>query len=229
MSRGRHIGRIKLRELYSSQRDAYLHEWTAKALFENLTAHPRLSSKSVFGNEAALEVEIGPGTGEYLCGLAGANPSTNFLGIEASKRAIYYAVHLADTYGLANIRFVRANIKLIYQLIPNNAWHSVYLHFPDPVHKAKDEKHRVFDPEFLDVMARALTEDGQISVVSDRKDFFEEMLRLAERDGRFVPTHAERYLAAFEPTTKSRFQRFWEGKGIKPLRFILRRADGMSR
>ena len=209
----------------AAARDAYLRDWSAKALYEGSEHFLNLSSRELFRQEAPLEVELGPGTGEFLCALAEANPQINFLGIEASRRAAYHAVGLAEAQGLGNILFVRADIKLLYPMIPPKSWNKVYLHFPDPVHRRKDERLRIFDEEFLDVMAKCLQPHGEISVVSDKDDFFLEMLDQVERDGRFGKVHPERYLAGFQPPVKSRFQQAWERKGIVPKRFIVSKIE----
>jgi tRNA (guanine-N7-)-methyltransferase len=224
MARGRQIVRLKFKEPTAAMRAKYLDEWSARALYEGRREYAELSSPGLFRDERPLEVEIGPGTGEYICALATERPGHNFLGVEASRRSVYYAVRLASEAKLENIRFLRANVKLLYDLIPGESWDRVYLHFPDPVHKRSDEKHRVFDGEFLDVMARALTPQGQISVVSDKVDFFEEMRELAAGDRRFAFAHEEPYLGDFKLIAKSRFQRFWERKGVQARRFVIRRA-----
>jgi tRNA (guanine-N7-)-methyltransferase len=223
LSRGRQISRLKSIELSEKARETFLHEWDAKSLRLALSDFPAISSLGLFGNNAPLEVEIGPGTGEYLCALAVRNKERNFLGIEASKRAAYYVVNRASKMELTNLRVIRANAKLLYPLITAEAWSRVYLHFPDPVHKRKDEKHRIFDRLFLDVMESALPPGGEISVVSDEKNFFGEMLKLAKSESRYEFAHESDYLEGFEPESKSRFQRFWEKKGITPRRFILRK------
>lgn len=225
MSRGRQIVRLKLREPSEAARAAYLLEWEAKTLRLQITTFPPLRSEELFANSAPLEVEIGPGTAEYLCSLAARKMGTNFLGIEASRRAAYYAVNLAADLNLANLRVIRANIKWLYPLMQPETWSKVYLHFPDPAHKRKDEKHRVFDQSFLDVMARVLVPGGEISVLSDKVDFFDEMLAIAENDARFERSHSAPFLEGFEPQQKSRFQLFWERKGIMPRRFIVRKKS----
>ena len=165
MSRGRQISRLKLVALSEEVRKAYLYEWDAKALYFNNAQFPNITSADLFDNRTPLEVEIGPGTGEYLCSLAAQQSSVNFLGIEASKRAAYFAANLAAEAGLTNLRILCANVKLLYPLIPPKAWSRVYVHFPDPVHKHKDEKHSVFDKAFLDAMDRALVSGGEISLL----------------------------------------------------------------
>lgn len=221
MSRGRKIGRVRLEEPSEAARATYLLEWDTKTLALQPGQYPLLTAETLFDLNAPLEVEIGPGTGEYLCRLAAEHPERCYLGIEASRRSIFYAVNLSEAKGLTNVRWLRANVKLLYPRFPDAAWAAIYLHFPDPAHKPKDEKHIVFDAEFLDAAHRALCPGGQISVVSDQADFFMMMLERAEADGRFAKGHESRFLTGFEPLVKSRFQRFWEGKGVEPQQFLL--------
>lgn len=223
MSRGRNLVRLKYRPL-SDRAKRLLLDWDSGQLHRNPTQFHTLSSLELFGNPNPLAVEIGPGSGDFLCDQARSNPDTNFLGIEVSHRSAAACAELAGEMGLANLRILRADFKLLGPLLPEASWSKLYLHFPDPPHKNADRNRRIFDQAFLDHMARALTADGQISVASDKTDFFFEMLELAVHDLRFRLAHPEPYLYGFRPLVKSRFQLFWEKKGVFPLRFILRRT-----
>ena len=166
-------------------------------------------------------MEVGPGAGEFLCFMAEQEPRKKFLGIEVSWRAAVHCAWLAGERALNNVKIIFANFKVLYPLVPEEGWQAVYLHFPDPVYKRKNEKLRVLDQAFLDAAAKGLTGGGRLSVVSDREDFFFEMLELAEGDGRFEKAHGERFLNGYEPEVKSRFQRSWERKGIVPKCFVV--------
>jgi tRNA (guanine-N7-)-methyltransferase len=220
MSRGRQIVRLKLRPL-SPHAKSILLDWEPGKLYSYPERFPRLTSAELFGNSNPLEVEIGPGSGEFLCFLAASQPDRNFLGIEVSHRSASACAALAAEQGLLNVRILRTDFKLLAPLQPSSGWFRVYLHFPDPPHKTADEKRRIFTKAFLDLMQRTLAPNGDISVASDKPDFFFKMLGLAERDSRFKLAHQKRYLHGFDAPVKSRFQRFWERKGIQPLRFIL--------
>jgi tRNA G46 methylase TrmB len=76
-------------------------------------------------------------------------------------------------------------------------------------------------------MAFTLATEGQISVASDKQEFLVRMLKLAESDPRFRVTHPERYLQGMDAPVKSRFQLFWERKGVQPLRFILSKSPAL--
>jgi tRNA (guanine-N7-)-methyltransferase len=222
MARGRHIVRVRAREL-DAEASGFFLDWTAEELWKAPEQFSLLTSEALFGKGNPLEIEIGCSTGEFLCALAQENPDTNFLGIEVTKKAAIEAANQAAEMKLKNVRVLRANFKFLNPLMEAESWKRVYLHFPDPVHKQRDERKRIFDRSFLDQMANVLVKGGQISVVSDKPDYLEEMQALAEKDHRFERTHAER-TQEFEPATKSRFQRFWERKGIHPVRFIFRKS-----
>jgi tRNA (guanine-N7-)-methyltransferase len=223
MSRGRQIVRLKLSPL-SQQAKNLLLDLDPAELYAQPEKFPQITSTALFDNNHPLEVEIGPGSGNYLCYLASNQTDVNFLGIEVSRRAANASAALAAESGLANMRILRTDFKLLRSLIPAEAWSRVYLHFPDPPHKTADEKKRIFDQRFLDQMALALVPGGEISVASDKPAFFFKMLELAKADIRFQFTHPQPYLHGFDSPVKSRFQLFWERKGVQPLRFILRKT-----
>ncbi len=222
MARGRQLTRLKKWPL-GEVTARYLQDWDAKLLHTHPESFPKLTSKALFGDQRPLEVEIGAGTGEYIAELASQKPGSNFLGVEVSYRAASYAAALAAEKEANNLRVLRANFLLLAPLLVPNSWQRVYLHFPDPVHKHSDEKRNVFTVRFLDAMHRALVPGGEISVASDKPDFFMKMLKVAEADARFEKVHSQRYMEGLESSVKSRFQRIWERKGVPTLRFVIRK------
>ena len=203
MSKGRQIGRVKFLPPSPETAKKYLRYWRSKDLYYSPEAFPKINSRSFFGIEQSLHLEIGCGTGEYICALAERNKDEYFIGIDYSRRAIYYAVETARRKALENIIFIQADFKRTYHLLEEESLKKVYLHFPDPNYGKKHIKDRVFEPHFLDHMHLALTASGQLSVVTDQEDLFMDMLAIAEADPRFEKKHAERYLTTFDPIEKS--------------------------
>ena len=72
-------------------------------------------------------------------------------------------------------------------------------------------------------MSQGLCPGGRLSVMTDHREYFLEMLELVEQDVRFEKTHAERYLLGFDAPAISRYQRLWERHGLATLRFEVRR------
>jgi tRNA (guanine-N7-)-methyltransferase len=202
----------------------YLLHLSGRQLYHETCSLPRITSSHLFGNDRPLELEVGCGTGEYLCSLAEHEPGTNFIGVDFHLRSLYTAIDTASRLDLENILFVKANFTLMYPLLEPASLRSIYLHFPDPNMEPKFRKHRIFSQRFLDHAHRALVPGGRLSVMTDHREYFFEMLAIAEPDRRWRRTHEERYLVGFEPRVKSRFQRIWEGHGIPTLRFELARC-----
>jgi tRNA (guanine-N7-)-methyltransferase len=199
----------------------YLLELPGDRLYREPLAFPEIGSASLFGDEKPLELEIGCGNGEFLCSLARTYPGTNFVGVEVKEKSVHQAVATAAAADLDNVLILKANFRLLYPLLVPGSLSAVYLHFPDPNTRPKFRKRRIFSHHFLTAMHAATTPDGRISVMTDHEGLFMEMLELAESDGSWQKTHAERYLVGFEAESPSRFQRIWEGHGMSTLRFEL--------
>ncbi len=192
-------------------------------------SHPSISSMSLFGNDLPLELEVGCGSGEFLCSLAQKELGVNFVGFDLHMKSLYKAIQTAASRALDNILFVSADFQLVYPILIPNSLRAVYLHFPDPGMKPGHRKRRIFSERFLSEMHRALTPEGWISVITDQDGYLDEMLDLAERDRRWRKTHEERYVIGFEPEVKSRFQQLWESSGRQPLRFELIKRPNTER
>lgn len=204
----------------------YLLLVPGKELYAHPENLPRITSSSLFGNEWPIELEIGCGSGEYLCSLALRNPETNFVGVDLRRKSLHAAIVRASAMALRNILFVSADARLLHPLLVADSLHAVYLHFPDPITRPRFHNRRLFTERFLDSMHQALTGIGRLSVMTDHRGYFEEMLHMAERDDRWCTTHRERFLEGFDVETRSRFQRIWEGHGLTTLRFeVMKRGN----
>src|SRR5437773_10446225 len=85
----------------------YLFDWHGSELFNAWERFPRLDSAHLFGNERPLELEIGCGTGDFLCSLAVQEPAANFVGLDISLKSLFAAVERARLLSLDNIRVMK--------------------------------------------------------------------------------------------------------------------------
>src|SRR5688500_3311098 len=153
----RHVKRIAPDEAVLKR---YLLHWHTGDLYHRSEDFPRITSEALFGNDRPLELEIGCGTGEFLCHLAAAYPEHNYVGLDVSLKSLYVAIHEANERGLANIRFIKASSQTIHPLLDDESLRAVYVHFPEPILRPKFRKRRLFNPPFLREITRALSPGG---------------------------------------------------------------------
>ena len=204
--------------------ERYLRLWEFKeAAADPSRDLPRLDAATIFGRELPLELEVGCGTGEFLCALAAERPETGFVGVDVSTKSLYLAARQADELGLRNVFFFRAPIDACYPHLVEDTLGAIYVHFPDPFVRARGQ-HKVLNPRFVAAMARAARVGGRLSVVSDKEPLFREALAIVEAADGWERTHEERFLVGYEPPVKSRYQLKWERLKLTALRFEFRRA-----
>jgi tRNA (guanine-N7-)-methyltransferase len=200
----------------------YLLPWHDQGLYTRPGAFPAVSAASLFGDERPLHLDVGCGTGEFLCALAVADPQGNYLGVDSSLKSLHVAVAQARALGLERVRFVWAQVQGLYPLLAPGGLAAAYLHFPDPCLHAKERHRAVFSAAFLDQMAAALAVGGTLSVMTDVAPLFARMSAALAADERFarVPAPA---LPAAPGGMASRYGSRWLGHGVEPLRIVVQR------
>ncbi|MBI5547029.1 MAG: methyltransferase domain-containing protein [Deltaproteobacteria bacterium] len=206
----------------------YVRLWIQEELHFHPERFPKLTSPELFGDTRPLELEVGCGTGEYLCALAAARPDVNFLGIDPVTKVLYFAARRAEELGLKNLRLLRSPIQVLFPLLAPDSLSAVYVHFPDPFVRSRGQ-HKVLNALFFEAIQRALAPGKVLNVVSDKAELFEEALRLALRQAGLERTHTERHLVGFEPEVKSRYQLKWERYELPALRFEMRKVPLLSK
>lgn len=211
--------------LSNEQLAQYLVQWRTKDLYARPESFPRLTAGALFGRPGELlSLEIGCGTGEYICDLAKNTPDALFLGTDINLKSLEIATQIASEQGLRNIRFIKAPVQWLYPLMQAHSLRAVYIHFADPMLLPKYRKRQLFTTALLDNLYRALVPGGALSIVTDNAELFDLALALVEADLGFSKQHEERYLVGFEPEVKSRYQQYWERHGKPILRLLLCRV-----
>jgi tRNA (guanine-N7-)-methyltransferase len=121
----------------------------------------------VFGNDRAVEVEIGPGRGERALAAAAAAPAVNFFAIEVRGGAAQAITEAAARRGLGNLRVVASDVRWILRLVPDASVAAYHIHFPDPWPKTRHRERRLATPAFAREIARTLARGGVVHVASD--------------------------------------------------------------
>ena len=133
-----------------------------------------------FGNDHPIILELGWGHGEYTTGLAALYPNKNFVGVDVKGARIWKGSRDAEVNQLTNAAFLRIRILQLENSFANQEASGIWITFPDPRPKAKDEKRRLTSPRFLDMYRKILKPDSWVHLKTDNQALFEYTLEVLE-------------------------------------------------
>lgn len=167
-----------------------------------------LNWHEIFGNDHPVELEIGCGKGTFLLDQAVARPDVNFFGIEWARWYWRYASDRLRRHNCLNARMVRAEANFfLTEFLADASVSVLHIYFPDPWPKKRHNKRRLIQPKFMPLVLRILAPNGRLQVVTDHKDYFEQIeatvkdssLKIVDynrpgsaAEGEFVGTNFER-------------------------------------
>ena len=126
-----------------------------------------VTSRTLFGDDRPLHLEIGFGSGEHLAARADMLPDHGFIGCEPFLNGVATALgHVRDQH-LANVRIHRGDALEVLRRLPDEALSFVYLLHPDPWPKARHAKRRMVNPGPLALIAAKLKRGGEFRLSTD--------------------------------------------------------------
>lgn len=179
-----------------------------------------------FNNNRELIAELGCGKGEYTIGLGQVFPDKNFVGVDIKGSRIWVGSSRAIDYSLDNVAFLRTQIELLDRHFGESELDEIWVTFPDPRPKDRDEKRRLTSPRFMEMYRSLLKADGWLKFKTDNTPLFEYSLEVI--DGQFKTKNLEYTKDLYEsPLMADHFgvktkyeQLFYEqGEKIKYLKF----------
>ena len=196
-----------------SASDALLHD------FQSITEP--LSLEELFPLQQPTELEIGCGDGGFLFEYAQRHSNRNFLGIERLLGRVRKLSKKGLREGLANLRLLRIEARYVLQyLLPEYAFESVHIYFPDPWPKERHRRHRLINETFPPLVRRILAQNGVIYLRTDDPIYFEQMQSTFQDLDDFDMEETPEDIAGV--TTE--FERQWlaEGRHIHHVAYRLR-------
>ncbi|MEP2023075.1 MAG: tRNA (guanosine(46)-N7)-methyltransferase TrmB [Reichenbachiella sp.] len=217
------MGRKKL-DRFQDNAERYNVVQDGKSNFGNLIGKWRSEH---FKNDQNLVVELGCGRGEYTVGLGEKIPDTNFVGVDIKGSRIWVGSSYAIENGLKNVAFLRTQIELLDKHFGENEIDEIWVTFPDPRPKDKDEKRRLTAPRHMEVYKQLLKNDGWVKFKTDNTFLFDYTLELFQEGivkvKNLVHTH-DLYNSEFMDEhfgVKTKYEKlfFEKGESIKYMKF----------
>ena len=183
--------------------------WDASGVIvEDTAAEGTVDLAKIFGNARPVELEIGTGKGAFLLARAAARAELNFLGLEWARAYCLYAADRIRRAGLQNARMLCTEAGHFFKVcLPDASLWRIHIYFPDPWPKRRHHRRRLIKPGFVADLCRVLRPGGELLVITDHLDYFEQIRRvlslakglayvpfprMADRGGELVGTNFER-------------------------------------
>ncbi|AEI74957.1 tRNA (guanosine(46)-N7)-methyltransferase TrmB [Candidatus Moranella endobia] len=189
------------------------------AMGTNYQAQP-LNLDVLFGRSMPVTMDIGFGMGASLVNMAASHPEQHFLGIEVYLPGVGACLASAQEAGISNLRVIYHDVvEVLEQMIPDMSLALVQLFFPDPWHKARHNKRRIIQSQFVDLVGRKLSNTGVFHMATDWQPYAEHMLavmseaeffRNLSATGDYVPRPAARPFTHFEQRGKRLGHGVWD-------------------
>lgn len=135
-----------------------------------------LDFAALFGNAHLVELEIGMGKGTFLTQQSKLHPEINYFGVEYARWFWRYASDRLRRNKCENVRTVRAEaMYFVREFVADAALSVLHIYHPDPWPKKRHHKRRLLQQPFLDQIQRILKPDGLLRIVTDHKEYFEQI------------------------------------------------------
>lgn len=132
---------------------------------------------AVFKNNHPIVLELGCGKGEYSVGLAKEFSEKNFIGLDIKGNRIWKGAKEAFESSMKNVVFVRTRIDFITSIFEENEVDEIWITFPDPQPKDRQERKRLTSPLFTERYKKILKPNGIIHLKTDHEGFFKYTLQ----------------------------------------------------
>lgn len=126
---------------------------------------------SFFKNDHPIVLELGCGKGEYSVGMARKYPDKNFIGIDIKGARMWRGSKTCLEENIQNVAFLRTRIEFIESCFKKDEVDEIWITFPDPQPKDRQEKKRLTGSLFMNRYRNFLKPEGIVHLKTD-SDFF---------------------------------------------------------
>jgi tRNA (guanine-N7-)-methyltransferase len=178
-----------------------------------------------FGNDKPVTLEIGCGRGDYSIELAQKNPDRNFIGLDLKPARLWNGAKKATELGLGNILFLYMNAKKLAEEFSKTKFDEIWITFPDPMPKKRQESKRLTAPHYLNIYEKVTTKNSRLHLKTDDDGLYNYTIEKLTEKGISIIKHTDNLYAEKEISetenikTKYELMHLAEGKTIKLIDF----------
>ncbi len=170
-------------------------------------------------------LEIGFGAGEHLTWQAEQHKDVGFIGCEPFINGVGTLLGAIEDRGIQNIRVHDGDAREVLDWLPAGSISRLFVLFPDPWPKKKQQKRRLVSPETVAAFGHVLTPGGELRFASDDSAYAALTLFTVGRSGVFAwrAERADDWRTRPADWPETRYERKALSEGRKPVYLSWRR------
>jgi tRNA (guanine-N7-)-methyltransferase len=183
---------------------AQKHAYTS--LWANYGINTPEELETYLSTETSLLVEVGFGMGDNLISFAKQHLDWSILGIEVYRPGIGALLNQLQTQALRHVKVIVEDAATIFSTwLPLARCARVHIFFPDPWPKARHQKRRLIQSDFVSQVTQVLQDNGILHIATDSEHYAKHVLSIFSQESCLEPfsiqqnqtEHAYRSLSKF--------------------------------
>lgn len=195
---------------------------TFEKVFQPVVAFPAADyelkgkwNEKVFRNNNPIVLELGCGRGEYTVEMAKLFPGKNFIGIDIKGARIWRGAKTVNEEYIPNAAFLRIPVEFIEYFFSAGEVSELWLTFPDPQMKKRQEIHRMTNPHFVKRYRNILSGNGLLHLKTDSSFLYEYSLDVLQNEkGEIVFHSPDVYSSSWKNHPELQIKTTYESKNI---------------
>jgi tRNA (guanine-N7-)-methyltransferase len=155
----RTFGRVKSRKL-SAKKDDLIKNTLPKYIIKNLQSE----------NFQIFNLEIGSGDGDFLFNKAKKNLDQCFIACETHTNSVANVLAKLEHFPLSNFFIFNGDAREFLE-DSKLKFSNIFILNPDPWPKVKQQKRRLINDKFLELIYQNMTKKSQLTIVTDHDDY----------------------------------------------------------
>ena len=140
-------------------------------------------SRTVFGSDSVVYLEIGAGKGGFAVGMTQANPEVAYFAMERVTDCVVLAAERAKKEGSDRLRFIIDTADNLTKIFAPGSVDAIFLNFSDPWSKKGYAKRRLTHARYLAVYMSLLKDGGILRFKTDNVGLFDFSVEQVEEVG----------------------------------------------
>ncbi|AQP54093.1 tRNA (guanosine(46)-N7)-methyltransferase TrmB [Vagococcus penaei] len=179
-----------------------------------------------FEKKQPIHIEVGSGKGQFIVGMAKANPTINYIGIELQTNAIISILEKQLVEKLPNLQLLLVDGADLTEYFADGEVDQVYLNFSDPWPKTRHIKRRLTYKTFLATYEKIAKPGAELHFKTDNRGLFEYSLASLSQYGMVLnQVWLDLHETGLEGNVMTEYEEKFSGKGHPIYRLEARFTD----